>query len=232
MEILGRGLAGIVIADTPGTVRKFYTTKDKGHSEQANLTFLGDLQENGLNIGCVIPRLVEVIGDGKWEMEGNTYTYCNRMERLSGTSARRVFTDFTEQAIKHLGEALGSTAFAIHNSLKPYVEQWCRAAGKQDTLLAHVLEDKAKTVQSEESDKNIVDRTSEAAQYLETQCQALEPENTLSHLDFSLANAQVDNSGRLIGVVDWVSFGLSNPSLSLYQLAYRELWPYVERQYE
>ena len=232
MEILGQGLAGLVIADTPNTVKKFYIGADKGRTEQEYLTYLGNLQERGFTIECPIPALIETIGEGEWDINGKTYDYCNRIERLAGTSGRRILSDFTKQATERLGTAIGSTAFAMHTNSKPYIEEWIHKAGDADNLLGHILNDKAASVISEGSDSDVVRRVREAADYLEGQCSSLTSTNTLCHLDFSLANIQTDSSGKLYGLVDWVYFGLTNPSLSLYQLAYREIWPHVQRQYE
>jgi hypothetical protein len=98
MEILGRGLGGVVVADAPEAVRKFYLAERDGRSEQEHLSYLNELQQQGFDIQCVIPKLLEVIGKGEWEVEGKTYTYCNRMERVSGVSARQTLSAFTEVA--------------------------------------------------------------------------------------------------------------------------------------
>lgn len=232
MEVLGKGLGGIVIGDSPDSVRKFYISEDSGRAEQSHLTFLGEVQEQGFNIQCMIPGLLEVIGEGEWEVNGEIYTYCNRMERVPGTSARQAVSSSTEQATERLGSALGTTAFAMHSLAKAYTQQWKRTHGDEDTLLTHILEDKAGLVISEETDGEVVRRVTDAASYLEDRCRPLASDNTLSHLDFSLANAQVEVGGQLNGLVDWGDFGLTNPSLSLYQLAYRAAWPHVQSQYE
>jgi hypothetical protein len=231
MEILGQGLGGVVVADTPETVRKFYLAEKDGRSERDHLSYLNGLQQQGFDIQCVIPKLLKVIGEGKWEVEGKTYTYCNRMERVPGVSARQTLAAFTEDATQCLGKNLGITAFAMHRLPATYVEQWKRKFGAEDVLLTHVLEDKAKPVLSEGSDSSVIRRVTDAAHYLKRECSPLAQESTLSHLDFSLANAQVDPDGRLYGIVDWGSFGLTNPSLSLYSLAYRAVWPHVRDQY-
>ena len=232
MEVLGQGLAGLVVADTPSTVKKFYIGADKGRAERDYLTYLGNIKERGFTIECPIPALVEAIGEGEWEINDNTYDYCNRIERLAGTSGRRILSNFTKQATEHLGTAVGSTAFAMHINSKPYIEEWTRKSGHTDKLLGHILNDKAAAVISEGSNSDVVGQVRDAANYLKEQCSSLTPTNTLCHLDFSLANIQTDVSGKLYGLVDWVYFGPTNPSLSLYQLAYREIWPHVQRQYE
>jgi hypothetical protein len=231
MQILGHGLGGVVVADTPETVKKFYLAEKDGRSEQEHLSYLNGLQQQGFDIQCVIPQLIEAIGKGKWEIEGKTYVYCSRMERVPGTSARQILAAFTEEATELLGKALGTTAFTMHTLLREHVEQWKPKSGTEDILLTHILEDKARRVLSEGSDNDLVRRVADAADYLERECKALASDNTLSHHDFSLANAQVSPDGRLYGVVDWGMFGLTNPSLSLYSLAYRAVWPHVRNQY-
>ncbi|GEM_PF-3198361 len=232
MEILGKGLGGIVIGDSPGSVQKFYIAERSGCAEQAHLAFLGKQQEQGLNIRCMIPKLLEVVGKGEWEVEGQTYTYCNRMERVPGTSARRIMSSFNEPAHERLGRALGGTAFAMHSLCRAYTRQWKDARGGQDVLLSHIMEDKVGLVLAEEADKDVVRRVTDAANYLKNNCRISASNKTLSHLDFSLANTQADDEGQFYGLVDWGDFGLTDPSLSLYQFAYRSVWPYLENQYE
>lgn len=232
MEVLGQGLAGLVVADTPETVKKFYIGADKGRAEQDYLTYLGSIKKQGFSIDCPIPALAEAVGEGNWEINGKNYDYCNRIERLAGTSGRRILPNFTEQATERLGTAVGSTAYAMHTNSMPYIEEWTHKSGNTDGLLEHILNDKAGSVISEGSNSEVIRLVKDAANYLQEQCSSLASTNILCHLDFSLANIQTDASGKLYGLVDWVYFGLTNPSLSLYQLAYREIWPYAQQQYE
>lgn len=231
MEILGYGLGGVVVADTAHTVRKFYLTEKDGRAEEEHLSYVNDLQKQGFDIQCVIPQLLEVVGQGRWEVEGKTYVYCNRMERVSGVSARKLLATFSEEATQRLGKSLGTSALAMHRPPKTYIEQWKRKYGTEDIMLAHILNDKARAVLSENSDSSATERVADAARYLKKECAALASTNTLSHLDFSLANTQTDLNGRLYGIVDWGMYGFSNPSLSLYSLTYRTVWPYVRDQY-
>lgn len=232
MKILGKGHTGVVVADTPGAAKKFYTSKAEGLQEQEQLTFLGGLQDQGFDIGCTIPKLLEVIGEGKWEVDNKLYSFCSRIERIPGTSARWTAPTFTKQQIEILGDDLGSIAFTLHTLSKPYIEHWKNAFGHEDKLLAHLLEDKAGYVMLQTSDQSIKARVKEAADYLESRRESLVRENTLSHLDLTLSNTQVSNTGRVNGLVDWGSFGLTNPSLSLYQLADRPVWSRVKRRYK
>jgi len=232
MEILGRGHKGIVIVDTATSIKKFYESELEAEEEQISLEFLGNLQDQGFNIGCTIPRLLEVIGEGAWEVEGKTYIRCNRMERIPGISARQAIAHFNQPQLETLGKNLGTIAFALHSLSKAYIELWKRIDTSQDKLLEHVLDDKAAQVLREEPDKGVTARVKDAAQYLEDQRESLAPDNVLSHLDLSLSNILVSDTSHVNGLVDWGSFGLTNPSLSLYQLAARPVWPYVKQQYE
>ena len=232
MKILGEGHGGVVIADSAGAVKKFYLSQVDGVSERQQLTFLGGLQDQGFDIGCTIPRLLETIGEGTWEIDGKTYAYCNRMERIPGTSSRWVISGFNERQIEKLGKDLGNIIFALHTLSKVYAAQWKKTFGEEDKLLAHILKDKAGQVLREDSDQSINARVKNAAAYLQSRCKSVASENTLSHVDYTLSNTQVSRTGHVNGVVDWGGFGLTNPSLSLYQLASKPVWPHVKRQYE
>lgn len=232
MEVLGQGHGGIVVADSASSVKKFYLAQVNGVNEQQQLTFLGGLQDQGFDIGCTIPRLLEIVGEGSWEIDGKVYTYCNRMERVPGTSARLAVPGFTAEKIEILGQDLGSIAFSLHALSKAYIEQWIRTFGEKDKLLAHILEDKAGQVVREGPNRSVNERVKHAAGYLQSQCVSVASENTLGHLDYSLSNTQVSNTSHVHGLVDWGDFGLTHPALSLYQLATRPVWPYVKRQYE
>ena len=232
MEVLGEGHGGIVVADSASAVKKFYLAQVNGVNEQQQLTFLGSLQDQGFDIGCTIPRLLEVVGEGSWEIDGKAYTYCNRMERVPGTSARLAAPGFTAEQLETLGKDLGSIAFSLHALSKAYTEQWRRAFGDKDKLLAHVLEDKAAQVMREGPDRSVNERVKNAAGYLQSRCESVASENTLSHLDLSLSNTQASDTGHVNSLVDWGDFGLTHPALGLYQLASRPVWPHVKRQYE
>jgi hypothetical protein len=90
----------------------------------------------------------------------------------------------------------------MHNSSKLHAGQWTQKYGHTDTLLLHILNDKAGLVRSKAFDREVVRRVSDAATYLKSQCSLLAGGNTLSHLDFSLANIQTDNSGEFYGLLD------------------------------
>ena len=231
-KILGQGVGGVVVADSANVVKKFYFFQSDGVSEQQQLTFLGSLQDQGFDIGCTIPRLLEVVGEGKWKVDDKTYAYCNRMERVPGTCARLAVPTFTEREIEILGKDLGTAAFNLHTLSKAYMEQWQRTFGEGDRLLAHILGDKAAQVMREEPDQSVRTRIKDAAAYLENQCRSQASENTLCHVDFSLSNTQASDTGHVNGLVDWGGFGITNPSLSLYQMAARSVWPHLKRQYK
>ncbi len=232
MEIIGEGHGGIVVADSAGAVKKFYLVEANGINEQQQLSFLGSLKGEGLSIGCTIPKLLEVVGAGNWKIDGKAYVYCNRMERVPGTSARAAILDFDERQTKRLGEDLGKIIFALHTRSKTYVRRWQSTFGDKDKLLAHILGDKAGLVMREEPDRGVNARVKKAASYLEDKLLKSASANTLSHADFTLSNTQVDGTGHVHGLVDWGDFTVTNPSLSLYQLADRPVWPHVKRQYE
>lgn len=232
MEILGKGHKGIVVADTASTVQKFYASRTEAEAEQANLTFLELIQEQGFDIGCIIPKFVAELGEGHWDIDGNQYYYSNCMQRISGVCGRTVVNDLTDRQIASLGRQLGSVSAAIHTRSNAFVGQWKDQRGDNDELLTHIIEDKAGQVQREEPDESIAQRVSVAANYLQEVCASLTKEKTLSHLDFTLDNTQVDEGPRIVGIVDWGSFGLTHPSLSLYQLSTNSVWPHVKSQYE
>ncbi len=233
MKILGQGHKGIVVTDTVGAARKFYLSEAEALKEQAQLEFVASMQEQGFDIGCTVPKLLEVVGKGKWEIDGKTYVYCNRLERIPGINAMQAMPDFADHETAILGKDLGAVIFTMHAASKPHVERWKRAFWSHDDLLRHLLEEKAAQVIREEPNRSVVERVKEAARYLEDRRESLAAENTLSHCDLNLPNVLVNTSGHVNGLVDWGGFGLTNPSLCLYQLAARPaVWPHVKRQYE
>lgn len=232
MEILGQGHKGIAIADGEKAVKKFYLIKEHGEREQAHLVLLADLQRMGFNIGCVIPELLEAVGEGSWQLAGKTYTYCNRLERIPGTAAHLAIPDLSKQELETLGISLGNVLFAMHTHSKDYEEQWKPALGREDQLLAHILEEKAAQVMRDGFDQEAKAWTREAAAYLENQHEAMSKEQVLSHHDLSLPNILVGVAGQVEGLVDWFGLGPTSASLSLYQLSPSPLWPYVKQQYE
>ncbi len=233
MKILGQGHTGVVVADTPHTVKKFYVSKPYAAEEQASLAFLGEMQDQGFSIGCTIPKLVEVVGKGEWTIRDKVYTYSNRMERVPGTCAHLSVASFTEKQIKVLGQALGAIGFAMHSQSKAYIAIYKSRFGEEDNpLLVHIVKDKVAQILREETDQSITERVKAASDYLQKRCRSLVAENTLSHLDFTLSNTQIDDNTQVMGIVDWGGFGLTHPSLSLYQLAIYPIWPHFKQQYQ
>ncbi|MGC1176999.1 MAG: phosphotransferase [Candidatus Saccharimonadales bacterium] len=232
MEILGHGHDGIVVADTPDTVQKFYVSETEATKEQTSLAFLEEMQGQDFNIGCTIPKLLEVLGRGEWVIDGKAYTYSNRMERVPGTCARLAITSFTEQQIEALGQALGTIGFTMHSQSQAHIDTYKARFGADDSLLTDIVKVQAAQVLHEESDQGVAKRVKIAADHLQKQCRLFAAKNTLSHLDFTLSNTQIDDKARVTGIVDWGGFGLTHPSLSLYQLAIYPVWPHVKRQYE
>lgn len=232
MKILGQGHKGIVIADGKKAVKKFYLSVTEWEREKTHLAFLEELQDQGFSIGCTIPKLLKSVGQGTWEIDGKLYRFCNQIEYIPGANANQSITDFTHKKLEVLGKDLGKIAFAMHFSSKAYTDPWKRTFGKKGSLLDHILKDKAAQVTREASEQGTKKAVSLAASYLADKRELLATEATLSHLDFTLSNTQVDVDGHVMGLVDWGSFGLTNPSLSLYQLAPTPIWPYAKQEYE
>lgn len=232
MEIIGQGHKGIVVADGARAVKKFYLLKAEGQREQAHLTLLANLQRQGLGIGCTIPKLLENVGQGTWQLAGKTYSYCSRLERIAGTAANLVMPNLTEQELEILGRDLGAVIFDLHHLSKNYKEQWQPILGNEDKLLAHILEEKAAQVTHNGTDEDARTWAQDAASYLAGLRKALSSERVLSHQDLNPSNILVGTDGRVNGVVDWGGLGPTSASLSLYQLVPTAIWPYVKQQYE
>jgi len=233
MNIVGQGHQSIVIADTADSVKKFYLSETEALREQEQLSFIAIMQQDGLDLGCAISKLLEVIGAGAWRINDKTYGYCIRLERIPGANAKQVSSRLNFQQTEALGRDLGNISFNLHTQTMTYRSRWKRKFtnnGKE--LLDHLLEDKAWQVLNEEPDRIVKAKVKAAANYLRDRYAHLNNGNTLNHRDLSLSNVLVSADGRANGLVDWSSFGLAHPSLSLYELIYEPVWPYVKSQYE
>ena len=230
MNILGQGFNGVVVADTPESVKKFYLSKQEWEQEKTRLRFLAEIQRQGFSIGCTIPKLIESIDKGTWDVNGKTYSYCNKMEFIPGVVAGSGFQD---KNLETLGSNLGTVLFCMHSRSKPYIPRWKAGFGGKDELLIHIFKDKAAQVLREGTDAAAKSQVNEAMGYLEERKDLLASERTLSHLDLNLNNILITKSNTVEGLVDWGGFGLTHPSLSLYQLATKPaLWSRIRKQYE
>jgi hypothetical protein len=230
MGILGWGHKGVVVADTPNSVKKFYKTKEEWEKENTRLKFLSEIQKQGFDIGCIIPKLLNSASGDEWEIDGKTYNYCNTMERIHGVQAK---VNLTDENLKTVGTNLGTVLYVLHTKSKAYMPQWIDKFGEKDELLTEILEDKVPKVLKEGLDKTAKEYVKKAASYLEQQRTLLKSERTLSHLDLNLPNVLINKGGIVEGLVDWGDFGLTHPSLSLYQQATNpKLWAYIQAQYE
>ncbi len=230
MNILGQGLQGIVVASADGSVKKFYRSKKEWEQEKANLEFLAAIQKQGFDIECKIPEVIGPAIEGKWKINDKTYGYCNKMGLIPGVPAN---ISFATKDLEVLGNNLGTVLFAMHTQSKKYIPQWASNSDKKDSLLTHILKDKVERVISEEADESVKRCVKKAANYLRDREALLISRRALSHLDLNLTNVLVSKQNRIEGLVDWGSFELGNPTLSLYQLATTPtLWTHVKKQYE
>lgn len=230
MDIVGRGLQSIVTIhnDDPALVNKFYLTEEEWSKEKANLQFVAGIQKQGLKLDCKVPN-ISTSEQGKWQIGGKEYRYLTAMERIVG---KRADSDFDPETLKIFGTHLGVVLFSMHRGTKKYSKQWTSEFGEQDELLTHLFEDKAAKVLKEEKNQKIKLSVKEASAYLKGKESMLLSNRTLSHLDLNLTNIIINNDNQVEGLVDWVSFGFTNPSLSMYQLATKtHIWKYVEGQY-
>ncbi len=228
MKIIGRGHEGIVVAGAEKTAKKLYLNKGDWALEKTNLDFLNDIQAQGFKIECKIPKLLNS-SQGEWTVNGTTYNYCNTMERLYGTSANSTFNDNPEK----LGTKLGQIYALMHTRSKPYINQWVDKYGDEDKLLAQIYNKKAKQVIDESKDAEVKRRVNEAVSYLKSNEPLLASNRTLSHIDLTPNNTVINKDFDIQGIVDWGSFCLTNPSLTLYQMPARaNLWKYIKKEYE
>src|ERR1700722_11147204 len=143
MEILGRRPNSIVIARTLNSVEKFYKSKGDWEQERSHLSFLANIKSQGFNIGCAIPKLITTQASSELRVDNDTYTFSNTMERLHGVPADQ---EFAKKNTKTWGTNLANVVFNLHTRSQSYVTDWITRFGEEDTLLSHILEDKAAQV--------------------------------------------------------------------------------------
>jgi Ser/Thr protein kinase RdoA (MazF antagonist) len=227
MHILAQRPNSLVIINDSDAIEKFYRQKRHWEQEAANLRFLADAQEHGLTIGCPIPKLIasDTMGSSTSHAE---HPYRNTMQRLHGTQADQRPAS-TEAA---WATNLATVIFNMHTALQPYIADWTRKFGEQDALLKHILEDKAASILEQTSDAHIRRGVEQAAKYLKQHMPRYASQRTLSYQDLNLSNILVDERNHITGIVDWVTFGLTHPGLTLYQLAARpHIWEPFQKQY-
>lgn len=213
-----------------GSARKFYILPEEWERERANLAFLARIQNAGFDIGCKIPAVLDSGGEGQWEINGTTYVRYRDMELIAGMPAS---LGIETKALEQFGNDLGTILFTFHTRSRAYIPEWTSRFGQKDALLRHILEDKARRVEQEEADPAIRRGIKHAATYLKDRVVSFSPGSTLSHTDLNLSNILINDGGTVKGLVDWGSFGLTNPTLSMYQLATKtRVWPHIKRRYE
>jgi hypothetical protein len=230
MKILGKGLYGVVMQDGRDTVKKFYRGREGWEKEVGALQFLADLQRQGFDIGCKIPRLLESAEGGPWRVDDRPYNFYTIMDFVAGVRANQ---DFPGKDCKILGEHLGTILFNMHSRSRAYIDQWISQKGERDKLFYHILTEKAEMVLAEEKDEIIRGYAAMAARYLRDRQALLAADRTISHTDLNLNNIMANRENKVEGLVDWGDLGFTNPCLTLYQLATAPyLWTHVRRQYK
>jgi aminoglycoside phosphotransferase len=230
MNIIGRGMCGVVVGDTETSVKKFYKVKEDWEKEKTRLAFLTSMKEQGFDIDCTIPKLISASAGGEWSVNGKTYNYCAKMELIPGV---RADVKFNREELEKLGTSLGTALFIMHSTSGPFVSQWINSFGSDDELFDQILKEKATKVLAEETDKRVLSWVAEVKGYLEDQEAQLMNQRCLSHIDLNLPNIIVNNDDHSIeGLVDWGAFGLTSSSMSMYQLVGKsDLWTHVKKQY-
>ena len=219
-----------MVADTPTSVKKYYLSKEWWENEKIHLKFLAEIQKRGFSIGCTIPKLIDSSGKGEWKVDGKVYNYCNTMEFVPGA---RAWSKYKDRNLETLGVDLGVILSRMHNQSTSYIPQWRARFSDEDKLLTHIFKDKAAKVMQKGDDSTAKSQVKDAVKYLEERKDLLVSERTLSHLDLNLNNILVTADNTVEGLVDWGDFGLTHPSLSLYQLATKsELWQHIKKSYE
>ncbi len=232
MSVLGQGHSGVVVLHTKDSVKKYYKAERSWQEEKDFLTFLADIQKQGFTIGCTIPKLLDS-SEGSWKVEGKTYRHCNTMGFVPGVQSN---ANFTDEQLEILGTHIGSILYAMHHGSEPYVEQYADQFGDKDELVAHIFDDNAAKVIKvlrEETDKDVLGKVKEVLAYLQSKKNLLLADRTLTHTDLNQPNILVNEDSHVQGLVDWGSFGYTNPSLTMYQLATKpKLWPHIKEQYK
>lgn len=228
MEILSQRPRSVVIAQSDKYVEKLYTLETQWRQEASNLSFLREIQGKGFSMGCNIPELVSSSEEDR-TIGDKTYKYCNVMQRLYGTPSGEILDD---EDIKVWSNNLAEVIFTLHYQSKQYVDIWVAKFGKEDNLLEHILQDKAARTLDSNINGSLKPMISQAAKYLEVNVSSHAECNTLSHQDINRSNILIDKNNKVDGLVDWVDFGLTNPTLSLYQLVVRPtVWKSFESRY-
>ncbi len=229
MKIIGRGFRGIVVADGPGIVKKFYASEHLWQQERAKLAFIFVLRKEGLDIGCRIPGVVSSARCEPQKIEGTTYHFWNRMELIPGVPISR---DYQTKSLEALGKNLGTVLYRMHHETRPYTSRWVSRFGTKDELWEHLFAEKADRVLEESSDRKVLRYVTAAAKYLKDREASLRSQRTLSHGDLSTNNILADEQNAIEGLADWDGFGFTHPTISLYQLATTpNLWRHVREQY-
>ncbi len=229
MKIIGQGFRGVVVADGPDTVKKFYTSERLWRQERVKLEFVSVLQKKGLDIGCRIPNIVDSAQGEPQRIEDTTYRFWNRMELVPGVPISK---NYPTKSLEALGRSLGTVLHRLHYETRRYTSRWVSRFGTKDELWEHLFVEKAGRTLKEESDSKILRYVTVAAEYLKDRETSVRSQRTLSHGDLNTNNILADKRNAIEGLVDWDGFGLTHPTISLYQLAtIPNLWRHVRKQY-
>lgn len=228
MKILGKGLAGVVLKETPVLARKLYLSAKDQDKEQSVLNYVASLCVRGFEIGCQIPKLHGLENNQLWQIEGKQYRYSSILDLIPGKMVSASLTNKNKEAI---GKSLGQVLYTMHTNGQNYRSNFIKKHGSQDEMLRHILQDKAaRVIAQNNSNKEIAKET---ARYLQSHQKNLDRERTLSHLDLHLHNVMTADNNQITGLVDWSGFGLTHPSVVMYQLATTQnIWPYIQKEYQ
>lgn len=225
MGILGRGHHSIVVAAGDKYVEKFYSSAKEARREAKALGFVQNLSVKGFDIRCKIPAFIGKVEQGRYRIGDELFHYKGKMDRLYGVQMSKM------QNLNFLVGDLAQIIASFHVESRPFIKTWTQNSGPQDHLLNHILKDKAGLVLKKETSKEIRTLVRNAANYLAKRDNKLKKEWTLSHLDINPTNVLIKPHGQIEGLVDWGSFGLTHPSISLYQLVDLKIWPKFRKEY-
>ncbi len=230
MEVLGIGFVGVVVAVDDDFVDKFYGRRSDWEREHDHLNFLNDIAQQGFDVGCRIPKVTSSDSGKSWKVNGKTYRYRSRMERVPGVTAD---AGCDSSNVASVGKNLGTVLFALHTKFQKFIPRWTRDFDKSDKLFTHIVHEKADKVLNQETDQTVKRFVTEAVTFLQPRKQSLKADYTLSHYDLNLNNILIDpQTGTVNGLVDWPGLGPTHPSLSLYQLPERQdIWQYAWARY-
>ncbi len=228
MKILGKGLNGVVVDIGGSRAKKYYLTQDRWVAEERNLKWIQSI--SFLDIGCAIPKIYKSSSNETFLFEEKMYSFSHEIDFIKGSDAYKVINGPTAQV---LGESLASVLFSLQTQLATHTELWEGKHGVEDSLLKHILGDKAQKVLLECKDSRVLAITKETANYLQVQLKQSKNRAILMHQDLNLHNILASKDGAVQGLIDWPQFGLTDPNLFMYQIAKNTaVWPFFKEGYE